>query len=43
MERLSHDRMLEKFLKLLEGKVRDYMEDTVYDFILGRFKYECLT
>jgi hypothetical protein len=40
MERLSHDRMLEKFLKLLEGKVRDYMEDTVYDFILGRFKNE---
>lgn len=39
-ERLSHDRMLEKFLKLLEGKVGDYMEDVVYDFILGRFKSE---
>lgn len=35
---LSHDKMLETLLELLDGRVIDYMEDEIYDFILKHFK-----
>ena len=35
---LSHEKMLETFLKHLDGRVIDYMEDEIYDFVLAHFK-----
>ncbi len=37
---LSHERMLDIFLKHLDGRLIDYMEDGIYDFILKHFKSE---
>ena len=37
---LSHEQMLDTLLKHLDGRVYDYMEDTIYDFILQHFKNE---
>lgn len=37
---ISHIRMLNTLLKHLEGRVLDYMEDIIYDFILDHFKSE---
>ena len=37
---LSHDKMLETLLEHLDGRVFDYMEDEIYDFILKHFKTE---
>ncbi len=34
----SHDLMLDGLLKILDGRVYDYMEDTIYDFVLEHFK-----
>lgn len=36
MKRFSHDVMLEH----LDGRVYDYMEDEIYDFVLKHFKNE---
>ena len=38
MPELSHEKMLETFLKHLDGRVIDYMEDEIYDFVLAHFK-----
>ena len=35
---LPHDKMLELFLEQLDGKAFDYLEDRIYEFILGNFK-----
>jgi len=35
---ISHTKMLDGFFELLNGKVIDYMEDEIYDFILDHFK-----
>ena len=35
---LSHENMLETLLQHLDGRVIDYMEDELYDFILAHFK-----
>ncbi len=35
---LSHERMLDTFLQLLDGRVIDYMEDRIYDFVIEHFK-----
>ena len=37
---LPHRKMLDVLLGLLDGKVYDYMEDGIYDFILNHFKSE---
>lgn len=36
----SHKQMLDKLLEHLDGRVFDYMEDEIYDFILKHFKSE---
>lgn len=37
---LSHKQMLDILLEHLDGRVFDYMEDEIYDFILKQFKSE---
>lgn len=37
---LSHKQMLDILLEHLDGRVFDYMEDEIYDFILKHFKRE---
>lgn len=37
-EYVSHDEMLETMIEHLDGRVYDYMEDEIYDFILKHFK-----
>lgn len=37
---LSHKQMLDILLEHLDGRVYDYMEDEIYDFILKHFKSE---
>ena len=37
---LSHERMMNVFLEHLDGRVFDYMEDGIYDFVLKHFKSE---
>ena len=35
-----HNKMLDTLLEHLDGRVYDYMEDTIYDFVLRHFKSE---
>ena len=37
---LAHNKMLDTLLEHLDGRVYDYMEDTIYDFVLRHFKSE---
>ena len=39
-EYVSHDAMLETMLGYLDGRLFDYMEDEIYDFVLRHFKSE---
>lgn len=39
-QNLSHKQMLDILLEYLDGRVFDYMEDEIYDFILKHFKSE---
>ena len=35
---LSHDAMINALFKLLDGKIIDYVEEPIYEFIVNHFK-----
>ena len=41
-EKINHSKMLEWFMKNLDGSVIDYMEDELYRYMMGHFKEEQL-